>query len=335
MTLRLAGLTAFFALVASTHATAGNHQLFQDPAGDNEGAGTGIYAADITDVEAISELTGKVTFRTTVLTSTADGGQLFTGDRISVWIDSDRNSATGVGGFEVALHAWGRTGQTPTFEFCRVDPELNIFDCQPGLPAGFFGTIEAPNKQTLNYSFRQAGWFHIRFLVESHYAHATGDRRDLAPNTGFWTFDVHADHDGDGISGYADKCPNRHAGRFDRDRDGCPGPYKKLRPAALRWDSFLRSSLGVAYRNLGVKDVPAKAKVVLRAGGRTFSRRGSGPIRGMNNRLLRAGSRMTITVTRPGFCTSYRILRIDPARATGFRAIAKGVRKPGGGIRCV
>ena len=40
-----------------------------------------------------------------------------------------------------------------------------------------------------------------------------------------------ADADGDGLEGAADRCPAAPRGGFDRDADGCPGPYRRLRLA--------------------------------------------------------------------------------------------------------
>jgi hypothetical protein len=158
---------------------------------------------------------------------------------------------------------------------------------------------------------------------------------DLAPDSGYYDFDVRADPDADGISGFADLCPNKKGGPFDRDGDGCPGPYETLPPVKIRYAGFLRTSSFVSYRGFAVTDVPRRAVVKVRAGNRTFRRIGSGVIPGLNNRPLAAGLRITITISRPGFCSSQRIIRIQPSASSGYVTLREDVLRPGGGIVCL
>jgi hypothetical protein len=331
---RRTALLAAIALVIATPAAAGNQQRFTDPAGDNEGAGTANYAVDVTTVDVSSLDDGTITFRVTIVTSAADAGQMYTGDKVTVLIDADNNRTTGVGGNEGALHAHGQTGQPPRFEFCAHDPRVNVFTCQPGLPENFFGTITPPTTQVLNFTFEQANWFLIGFQVESTYVSGATTRRDLAPSSGLYMYDVHADHDRDGLSGFADACPSRSGGRFDRNGDGCPGPYRRMPAVSVSYQGLQRSSSSVVYRSFGVTGAPAGTSVRVQVGRSSFTRRGNGPIRALAGRRLAAGTRIVITFSRAGWCSSFRILRISPGAGTGFATVARGVRQPGGGIRC-
>lgn len=117
------------------------------------------------------------------------------------------------------------------------------------------------------------------------------------------------DGDHDGIKDTADHCPKRVAGSYDRDHDGCPGPYRIMRGvvAVARWSIPLR---GVRLQTLAITHVPAGGTVRLTCHSchvtehhRARGTKGTKTVRlhRLENRTLRAGQTFTITVTAPGF----------------------------------
>ena len=90
--LRLLGLVALVTLVLAAPAYGANSQVFEDAAGDNEGAGTTSYAADIISTRVESQDNGDVTFTVTLRNA---AGSLVNGDSC-IFVDSDRNQSTGI-----------------------------------------------------------------------------------------------------------------------------------------------------------------------------------------------------------------------------------------------
>ncbi len=119
-----------------------------------------------------------------------------------------------------------------------------------------------------------------------------------------------ADADGDGLEGAADRCPAAPRGRFDRDADGCPGPYRRLRLAtSATWGVGAR---GVELGTLRLKGLREGARVRLRgavrqtltASGRTLE------VRRLRDVLLRRGEGFSARVTAPGFIGQELTLRV-------------------------
>lgn len=68
------------------------------------------------------------------------------------------------------------------------------------------------------------------------------------------------DRDADGITDDKDKCPDVKRGEADRDNDGCPGPFPRLR-TTVTLTATLRSGV-FSIKTLTVR-VPSKSKVVV------------------------------------------------------------------------
>lgn len=325
--LLLAGLIAILMLALVGPASGGNSQLFEDAVGDNQGAGTGFYAVDIISARATSQDDGLISFAVTIRTESPQGGNLENGDAVGVYVDSDHNQSTGDEGYEAAFRAYGATGEAPYAEFCRVvETQLS---CEPIGSENFSSVVTPPNTQVLTFTLYQSNWFTVQFLVATQFT----TNFDYAPDDAFFEYDVRADPDGDGVSGQGDSCPNKSGGRFDRDFDGCPGPLKTLPKIGIRYSGLSKSSSSIRFSSFGVTGIPSQAGVKVRAGGSTFTRRGSGSIGGLANRTLSAGQTITITVSRTGWCTQVRVIRIKPQAANGYINVSERVVHPAG-VEC-
>jgi len=317
--------TTLAVLALASPAGASNSQTFSDPVGDNEGAGTGAYAYDITSVRVESEDDGLVTFTVTLKGDPAQGGKLWSGDAVGIFIDVDRDQSTGDQGDEVAFRAFGRDNEDPQAQFCRsIEGPLS---CQAISLGDFTSVASAQDTQVLTFRLQQGNWFTINFQVITYF----NDNNDFAPGpdfTSYFDYDVRADPDGDGFSGISDDCPTRAAGRFDRDHDGCPGPYRTLPRIGVSYRNVSKSSSSIRFSGFAVTGVPNQAGVRVKAGRATFSRRGSGPIRS-----LFSGQTVTITVSRPGFCTRVRVLKVKPGSPRGWVSVSERSVRPAG-IEC-
>jgi hypothetical protein len=330
----LVGLVTAVALACASPGVAANSATFTDPTGDNEGAGTVNYAQDIVSVQVVSEDDGGMTFIVTVQSAPANQGTLFPGDRVQIEIDADSDPSTGDQGLEAALIADGQgAGRTPSGAICRLQPDSNQLACEA---FAITSTVSPPN-HVLTFTFEQGNWFDIRFSVFTTFPRTDGSccNMDAAPNTGQFDFDVRADPDQDGVSGAADGCPTKPGGRFDTDDDGCPGPLGTLPPIRIRFDGFTRTSSSVTFRGFGVTEVPPGVLVKVKVGNKTYTRRGSGVIRGLNGKRLPAGLKITLTTSAPGFCSWQRVIRIRPGASTPFVTVSDKFLRPPGGVECI
>ena len=318
VSLRLAGLIALVALVLVAPAQGANSQVYDDAVGDNDGAGTNNFAADIISTRVESSDNGDVTFTVTLRNAT---GQLQNGDVLEIFVDSDRDQSTGIQGDEFLIEAFGVTGQEPYLQFCN--PGQGDWSCQHDTASSHVFT--APETHVFSFTFGTA-WSAVQFLVQTEY----GDKLD---QSGYWEFDLRADTDGDGINGFADKCPTKPGGRFDGNHDGCPGPYKSMPKIGIKYGPWTKTFTSVRYSAFGVTGVPSSAKVKVRAGGATFTRRGSGSIPGLARRNLPAGMTITFTASRDGWCSQVRTIKIKPSSSNGYINIGERLIHPAG-IEC-
>jgi hypothetical protein len=136
------------------------------------------------------------------------------------------------------------------------------------------------------------------------------------------------DADADGLADPFDKCPSVARGGFDRDGDGCVGPYRRIRVST--GSSFEVTSRGLLVGSLRLKGLPAGARVrlsspALRARQTLTARRSTLNVRGLRGKLLKRGEGLTATVTRLGFVGerfAVKVKRYGNTRAE-FRRIAR------------
>jgi hypothetical protein len=289
------GLLALLVVVASSRAD--NKQVFLDPAG-----GSGA-APDITRIEVSNDDKGELSF----VLSISGQPSLRVGDAVFVDIDSDHNFATGaqdLNGADFLLNVYLETGSLYTYKVCRW---RGSWDCP--LPGHWFDRTVTAFSHTLTLSFQLPTTTSqtIRFWVE-----ASSNRTDLdyAPDDArsgkvfSYLEALTPDYDQDGLRGVSDACQRVAGGRYDRDGDGCPGPF----PALPRPDFRFRGGVYPKYVKLGwfrVRSAPPKTKVTVSFGGHRVTRQGNGKIAALANRPLRFGLKIRIVFTKPGWTGRY------------------------------
>jgi hypothetical protein len=308
--LRLAAALLLFALVAAAPAHAGSRQLFFDASGDNQGAGTTSFASDITQIDVTSEDDGDLSFAVTLLYSQQ---RLEAGDSLTVQIDSNRD-----GNVDFSLVAFGQASGQPTFNLCS---HAGGTRCELGITGS--DRPGAPGSHIVTFQLQFADWFTINFAVVSAFEGKT----DVA---GTYAFNLNADPDGDGRSGArigssGDRCPTTPGGRFDNDRDGCPGPFEQLPKPRHKLNGVALGSQ-ILVKEFRVRNAGRGVTVTVRFAGRTVSRRGSGPIGALRNRRLRVGLQITIIYSQGGRIGSYVVLRVT---RSGTSVVRTGCTAPG------
>ena len=126
------------------------------------------------------------------------------------------------------------------------------------------------------------------------------------------------DTDKDGIKGQDDKCPSQPRGRFDFNKNGCPGPYAQIRPRFVY--SGLTTSQGIVrIEKMEIAGLPRSAAV-------TFTGRlrgkvtvgSSGKVRIANTDSeplsLARGATIGLKITRPGFIGYFAVLLVSTER---------------------
>ena len=202
---------------------AGNHLIWSDPTGDNQSQSSTVYASDIRQVELTSQDNGAVKIAITLV----DGdGKLVSGDELDVLIDYDRNQSTGESGFDIELVATGHSGSAATFVLCRLSGTRSCEEGPTDWAHDTPGTTTGTHVVDFNVS---AGVAAFDFGVVESYTSGSTTLKDIAPNSGHYTFELRADPDNDGVQGTSDKRPTVAArGKSDANHNGCPGPFKLI-----------------------------------------------------------------------------------------------------------
>jgi hypothetical protein len=317
MSLRRWGLLG--AMLLATLGIAGgaggaNNTYFQDPVGDNQKAANGAYASDIQQVQATSDDLGNTKIAVTLLDGPA---RLVGGDELDVYIDYDRNTRTGdQQGFDTELIAEGNASGPPSFFFCYLAAPRT---CQQGVPDFGHDTPAGTGRHTVDFNIT-TGIAAFDFGVIETYTYSGTTLADVAPNNGLYTFQELSDPDHDRKYGRTDQCPTvRAVGKFDRNNNGCPGPFSRIAPDRPGWARAVRAGNDGLLTGLFVARLPTGANVAVGTPIGTFSARAnsSGMARlWRGTKRVRLGSVFRLRVTKPAWIGVFRVYVLT---ASGLR----------------
>lgn len=136
------------------------------------------------------------------------------------------------------------------------------------------------------------------------------------------------DRDGDGIADPSDHCPDTLRGAFDRDNDGCIGPYRRISTRFTgTWEVGDR---GLVFGSFELRNLPRGARVRLRCGSckvrqTLTAKRSTLDLRRLRGKRVRRGASFTVRVTQTGFVgqdLKMTLRRYGHTRAE-FRRIAR------------
>jgi DNA-binding beta-propeller fold protein YncE len=183
----------------------------------------------------------------------------------------------------LALDASGN----PTFVSCNG----NLPGCAPTAPAaainGPFGLAVAPNGLRLYVAADGAGT-----LVQFGISPPIVPKGPPPPPP--------ADSDHDGIVDPNDRCPNTHRGQFDKDGNGCPGPYSRLHVSTT--GTWSVSDRGVKIGSMSLRGLRKGVKVKLSCRSCHVSqtitaKRSTLSLEKLRRKTLRRGKGFIVTVT--------------------------------------
>jgi DNA-binding beta-propeller fold protein YncE len=156
---------------------------------------------------------------------------------------------------------------------------------------------------------------------------------------------VFGDRDSDGILDPFDRCPDSRRGQFDRDKDGCPGPYRRLHVSTV--GTWGVSDIAVEIGTMTVRGLRKRVKVKLSCPAchvrQTLrAKRSKLALKKLAGKKLRRGQSFTVTATKRGFIGSQLKLTVkhyghtqadrDRAARNPFtakrRCVPVGSRKP-------
>jgi hypothetical protein len=122
-----------------------------------------------------------------------------------------------------------------------------------------------------------------------------------------------ADGDNDGLTDDLDACPSVPRGRFDTNRNGCPGPFRVMNRVKPRSTADVYAGT-IRYISLRIVGLPRSgATVVVRQGGRRETLTAVGSVarsRLLVGRTLRAGATVVIQATLPGWIGYHGVFRL-------------------------
>lgn len=320
--LALAVLCGTLALLVAAPAQAVNSQVFADPAGES-GA-----APDVTQIRVSNDDQGGVTFVLTL------GGQpsLRAGDSVFVDIDADLNLATGApstNGADYLLNIFIETGSLYTYKVCRW---RGSWDCTLQGRWSDRPATSSSHALTLSFQLPANATRTIRFWTQTWSNKTVFDfAPDGAPSGAVFSYEqrLTPDYDRDGLRGAADTCGRVPAGRFDRDKDGCPGPF----PALPKPDFHFRGSVFPSYvklRFFQVRHAPPQTTVAVSFEGRRVTRQGNGRIAVLANRPLSFGTKIRISFAKPGWTGRYLDIRVGRSGPRGVQGgcLGSGTSSP-------
>jgi hypothetical protein len=149
------------------------------------------------------------------------------------------------------------------------------------------------------------------------------------------------DGDRDGVRGTADKCPRQNRGRFDFNRNGCPGPFRQIRPK-LTWGRIEINVDGpgvVRLTALGISKLPRGGLVTLQAAHTNESvkvpRSGSVRLTRIGRAKLRDGVMVRVRIASRGWIGYEAALRVsDKGRPQLIRELCVAATGAGAAVPC-
>jgi hypothetical protein len=291
--------------VASAAST-GNSQTFTDPTGDNQKVSSTNYAADIRSLTVTSTNKGVVHFATTLADA---GAKLRPGDQFRILLNVDRNTSTGdPNGVDLNLASAGSASGT-VFKLCRFG-HISGQACDAGPTDWAHDKPIGRGLHVVDFTITM-GVCAFDFRVVETYTRPGGSTilGDWLPDSPggkvFLSYNLKADPDRDRLCGSADNCVNVRAGKFDRNHNGCPGPYRFIRVEphfnGIAHPTYLQLNA------LSVSGTPAGARVVFssRKGTDTVQANSAGVARAKRVKgAFRYGSVIKIRITKPGYVGS-------------------------------
>jgi hypothetical protein len=324
--LTLAVLGGVLALAVAAPAHAVNSQLFADTAGES-GA-----APDVTQIRVSNDDAGRMTF----VLSVAGQPSLREGDSVFVDLDTDLNVTTGApntNGADYLLNIFIESGSLYTYRVCRWRAQ---WDCS--LPGRWADRQASGSTHTLTLSFQlpTSVTRTIKFWIQTWSNQTVFDYApDGAPGGTVYSYQqaLTPDYDRDGLRGGADKCGRAAAGRFDRDKDGCPGPFPALPTPDFHFRGQALPPSQVKLDFFQVRNAPAGTTVAVSSPWGRLTRQGSGRIPFLAEQPLDIGGTIRILFTKPGWTSRYVDVKITES---GPRRGSSGCLRPGTStpVRC-
>lgn len=295
-----------------------NPDTLSDPAGDAAGGG-----ADITNVVVSNDASGNISIRV----ETPNHAAIATTENIQLFIDLDSSGSTGTNGYERRLRVFG--GSQPPIAI-----ETWTGNWVPLAAPSFKGTFDGGLTATISKT---------DLGVTDSFSYAvitidgkTGDISDLAPNGAlserhkYTLSNPVVDSDKDGIVDTKDACRQVAAGKYDVNRNGCPGPFRSIRPrVAFTYEAKNKTT---RFTMLAVKGVPVGSTVTLAGAGlKEIIRATSGTAlsRKMLGQAFLSGRTLDVKVTKPGLIGYVRRFRIAPSGGLAAGGAALCIRAQG------
>ncbi len=119
------------------------------------------------------------------------------------------------------------------------------------------------------------------------------------------------------MRGDSDKCPSQAAGRFDSNKNGCPGPYALIRPR-IKYGRLTTSQGIVFIEEMAISGLPPGSVVTMDGvvrGSALVGPSGTWRVNDSDQRLdVRGGASIALRITKRGFIGYDAVLRITTTR---------------------